>query len=195
MKKLRRGFLIAIKLCLLVYAILTGIRCLVDPGYSKYGGFLAGLVLPFIPNIVEKVFKCKFAFRIELLYYAFIFVALDMGICMDLYKTVPYFDKTVHFCSGVFSALVGHYALVYFKVNKSPKLFKAMFIMFFSIAIAVLWEFFEFGCDKLLGQSMQQLISIGVDDTMFDLICATIGAGLGGYLLTIPNFVEYLEEL
>ena len=195
MKKLRRGFLIAIKLCLLVYAILTGIRCLVDPGYSKYGGFLAGLFLPFIPNIVEKVFKCKFAFRIELLYYAFIFVALDMGICMDLYKTVPYFDKTVHFCSGVFSALVGHYALVYFKVNKSPKLFKAMFIMLFSIAIAVLWEFFEFGCDKLLGQSMQQLISIGVDDTMFDLICATIGAGLGGYLLTIPNFVEYLEEL
>ena len=195
MKKLRRGFLIAIKLCLLVYAILTGIRCLVDPGYSKYGGFLAGLFLPFIPNIVEKVFKCKFAFRIELLYYAFIFVALDKGICMDLYKTVPYFDKTVHFCSGVFSALVGHYALVYFKVNKSPKLFKAMFIMLFSIAIAVLWEFFEFGCDKLLGQSMQQLISVGVDDTMFDLICATIGAGLGGYLLTIPNFVEYLEEL
>ena len=195
MKKLRRGFLIAIKLCLLVYAILTGIRCLVDPGYSKYGGFLAGLFLPFIPNIVEKVFKCKFAFRIELLYYAFIFVALDMGICMDLYKTVPYFDKTVHFCSGVFSALVGHYALVYFKVNKSPKLFKAMFIMLFSIAIAVLWEFFEFGCDKLLGQSMQQLISVGVDDTMFDLICATIGAGLGGYLLTIPNFIEYLEEL
>ncbi len=195
MKKLRRGFLIAIKLCLLVYAILTGIRCLVDPGYSKYGGFLAGLFLPFIPNIVEKVFKCKFAFRIELLYYAFIFVALDMGICMDLYKTVPYFDKTVHFCSGVFSALVGHYALVYFKVNKSPKLFKVMFIMFFSIAIAVLWEFFEFGCDKLLGQSMQQLISVGVDDTMFDLICATIGAGLGGYLLTIPNFIEYLEEL
>ncbi|MBQ9684694.1 hypothetical protein IJV57_04465 [Candidatus Saccharibacteria bacterium] len=195
MKKLRRGFLITIKLCLLVYAILTGIRCLVDPGYSKYGGFLAGLFLPFIPNIVEKVFKCKFAFRIELLYYAFIFVALDMGICMDLYKTVPYFDKTVHFCSGVFSALVGHYALVYFKVNKSPKLFKVMFIMFFSIAIAVLWEFFEFGCDKLLGQSMQQLISVGVDDTMFDLICATIGAGLGGYLLTIPNFIEYLEEL
>ena len=195
MKKLRRGFLIAIKLCLLVYAILTGVRCLVDPGYSKYGGFLAGLFLPFIPNMVEKVFKCKFAFRIELLYYAFIFVALDMGICMDLYKTVPYFDKTVHFCSGVFSALVGHYALVYFKVNKSPKLFKAMFIMLFSIAIAVLWEFFEFGCDKLLGQSMQQLISVGVDDTMYDLICATVGAGLGGYLLTIPNFVEYLEEL
>jgi hypothetical protein len=168
MSNFRRGFLIAIKLCLLAYAVLTGIRCFIDPEYSKYGGFLAGLVLPFLPEIVGKIFKCKFSFGLELLYYAFVFVALDMGICMDLYKTWPFFDKAVHFCSGVFSALVGHYALVYFKVNKSPKLFKAMFIMLFSMAIGVIWEFFEFGCDKFLGQSMQQLISVGVDDTMFD---------------------------
>ena len=42
---------------------------------------------------------------------------------------------------------------------------------------------------------MQQLVSVGVDDTMFDLLCATVGAGLGGYLLTVPNLVNYLEEL
>ena len=65
--------------------------------------------------------------------------------------------------------------------------------MFFSMAIAVIWEFFEFACDKFLGQSMQQLISVGVDDTMFDLLAATLGAGLGGWLLTIPHLVEYLE--
>ena len=194
MSKLRRGILITIKLCLLVYAVLTGIRCFIDPEYSKYGGFLAGLFLPFLPNIVEKVFKCKFSFRISLVYYAFVFAALDLGICMDLYKTVPFFDKAVHFCSGVFSALVGHYALVYFKANKTPKAFKVMFIMFSSMAIGVMWEFFEFGCDKLLGQSMQQLVSVGVDDTMYDLLCATIGAALGGYLLIIPNFIEFLEE-
>ena len=195
MDKARRIILVAIKLSLLIYAVLVGIRCVVDPMYSKYGGFIAGLVLPFLPEFVSKLFKCKFAFRLQLIYYIFLFVALDMGICMDLYKTVPYFDKVVHFFSGVFTALVGHYALVYFKVNKSPILFKAMFIMFFSMAIAVLWEFFEFGCDKLLGQSMQQLVSVGVDDTMFDLLCATVGAGLGGYLLTVPNLVEFLEEL
>lgn len=194
MSKYRRGILITIKLCLLIYAVLTGIRCVIDPEYSKYGGFLAGLVLPFLPEVISKIFKCKFSFRIELLYYAFIFVALDMGICMDLYKTAPFFDKAVHFCSGVFSALVGHYALVYFKANKTSKVFKAMFIMFFSMAIGVMWEFFEFGCDKLLGQSMQQLVSVGVDDTMYDLLCATLGAALGGYLLIIPNFVEFLEK-
>ena len=195
MEKARRVILISIKVAFVIYALLVGTRCLIDPEYSKYGGFIAGLVLPFLPELVSAVFKCKFAFRLQLIYYIFLFIALDMGICMDLYKTVPYFDKTVHFFSGIFSALVGHYALVYFKANKHSKLFKAMYIMFFSMAIAVTWEFFEFGCDKLLGQSMQQLVSVGVDDTMYDLICATIGAGLGGYLLTIPNLVEYLEEL
>ena len=194
MKKLRRGILVAIKLSLIIYALLVGAQCIVDPNYNKYGGFIAGMILPFLPEIVCKIFKCKFAFRIELLYYIFLFIALDIGICMDLYKTVPFFDKTVHLLSGVFSALVGHYALVYFKVNKAPNAFKVIFIMFFSMAIAVLWEFFEFGCDKFLGQSMQQLVSVGVDDTMFDLLAATIGAAIGGYLLIIPHFVDYLEE-
>ena len=193
MKQYKRGILLFIKVSLLLFAVVVGIKCFTEPTYNKYGGFLAGLVLPFLPEAVEKIFKCKFTFRISLIYYAFLFVALDMGICMDLYRLWPFFDKAVHFCSGVFSALVGHYALVYFKVNKSPKLFKAMFIMFFSMAIGVIWEFFEFGCDKFLGQSMQQLISVGVDDTMFDLIAATLGASLGGYLLIIPNFIEYLE--
>ncbi len=194
MTKIRRILLTTIKIALLVYAMLVGVRCFVDPEYSKYGGFIAGLFLPFVPNIISKIYKCKFSFRLELLYYMFVFVALDMGICMDLYKTVPYFDKAVHFCSGVFSALVGHYALVYYKANKTPNFFKAMFIMFFSMALAVIWELFEFGCDKFLGQSMQQLVSVGVDDTMFDLLAATLGAALGGYLLIIPNFVEFLEK-
>jgi len=194
MKELRQKILILIKIALLFYAFMVGVRCCIDPNYNKYGGFLAGLFLPFVPNIIGKLYRCKFSFLIELLYYIFMFVALDMGICMDLYRTVPFFDKAVHFCSGVLSALAGHYALVYYKANKTPNIFKAMFIMFFSIALAVLWEFFEFGCDKLLGQSMQQLVSVGVDDTMFDLLCATIGAGLGGYLLTIPNFIEFLER-
>ncbi len=193
MKPYKRGILLFIKVALLLFAVVVGIKCFTDPTYNKYGGFLAGLVLPFLPEIVEAIYKCKFSFRISLLYYAFLFIALDMGICMDLYRLWPFFDKIVHFFSGVFSALVGHYALVYFKTNKSPKVFKAMFIMFFSMAIAVTWEFFEFACDKFLGQSMQQLISVGVDDTMFDLLAATLGAGLGGYLLTIPHLIEYLE--
>jgi hypothetical protein len=58
-----------------------------------------------------------------------------------------------------------------------------------------LWEFFEFACDKLLGQSMQQLVSIGVDDTMYDLIMAFIGSLIGGFMLTNAKFVAYIDWL
>ena len=194
MDKTRRGILIAIQLLLFIYAILVGVRCLVDPDYNKYGGFLAGMLLPFLPNLIDRTFKCHIPFRIELLYYIFLFIALDMGICMDLYKTTPFFDKAVHFGSGILSALVGYYALIYFKAWHTPRLFKALFIMFFSISIGVLWEFFEFACDKFLGQSMQQLVSTGVDDTMFDLLAATVGAAIGGFIMAHPRIVKFLEE-
>ena len=138
--------------------------------------------------------KNKMTFRIQLLYYIFLFVALDLGICMDLYKTVPYFDKVVHFGSGVLSAIVGYYAIVFFKAEKTSQIFRSLFIIFTCIAIAVAWEFFEFACDKFLGQSMQQLVSVGVDDTMFDLLAATGGAIIGAILFTSPAFVGKLEK-
>jgi hypothetical protein len=195
MQRSTRPLLNAIKIGLIVLAILVGVRCFIDPNYSKYGGFLAGLVLPFGPEIIRLIFKGRVTPRIELLYYMFVFVALDLGICLDFYKTVPYFDKVVHFSSGVFSALAGHYAIQHYKMSTAPDHFKAIFIVGFSLGIAVVWEFFEFACDKLLGQSMQQLVSVGVDDTMWDLIMAFFGSLVGGYMLTNHKFVSYIDWL
>ena len=112
----------------------------------------------------------------------------------DFYVFVPFFDKIVHFLSGVATALIGHYAVEYFNAQRRPRLFRALFIIFFSMAIALTWEFFEFACDKLLGQNMQQLISTGVDDTMFDLLSATIGAVIGGWLMSRKGVSRYLIE-
>lgn len=195
MERLTRPLLVSIKIGLLILAILVGIRCLLVPEYTKYGGFLAGMLLPFAPEFVRVIFKGKMTPRIELLYYIFVFIALHLGICMDFYKTVPYFDKIVHLLSGVFSALAGHYAIQHYKMSAAPDHFKAVFIVSFSLGIAVLWEFFEFACDKLLGQSMQQLVSIGVDDTMYDLIMAFIGSLIGGFMLTNAKFVAYIDWL
>ena len=60
--------------------------------------------------------------------------------------------------------------------------------------IAVGWECFEFASDKFLGQHMQQLISVGVDDTMFDLLAAAAGSIIGAVLMTTPSFVKMLEK-
>ena len=77
--KVQRIILKIIKSCLLLLAVLFLILQLTDPNYDKIGGILAGFVLPFLPEIFECLFKTKFSVRIELAYYIFIFLALDLG--------------------------------------------------------------------------------------------------------------------
>ena len=194
MNKIERAIIYILRAAFVGLAIFFLVRILVDPNYNKWGGVIAGLALPFLPPVVEKVYKSHISFRIQLVYYVFLFISLDLGICLDWYKTAPYFDKIVHFGSGVLSALVGYYALVYFKVMKNPRGFKILFIVSLCMLIAVGWECFEFCCDKFLGQHMQQLVSVGVDDTMFDLLAAAAGSIIGAALMTTPRFVKMLEK-
>ncbi len=194
MSKFKRSFIIIIRVLFVLFALFCLVWVLTDPNYNKWGGVFAGLGLPFLPPIVEKLFKIKVPFRIQLIYYIFLFAALSLGISLDLYKTVPYYDKVVHLGSGVVSTIVGYYAIVFFKAQKTPQLFRMLFIFALSVTIAVLWEYFEFFCDKCLGQSMQQLVTPGVDDTMFDLISASIGAIIGCFLFTSKKFVSELEK-
>ena len=194
MNKIERAILYILRAAFVGLAIFFLVRILTDPNYNKWGGVIAGLALPFLPPVVEKVYKSHISFRIQLVYYVFLFISLDLGICLDWYKTAPYFDKAVHFGSGVLSALVGYYALVYFKVMKNPRGFKILFIVSLCMLIAVGWECFEFASDKFLGQHMQQLISVGVDDTMFDLLAAAAGSIIGAVLMTTPRFVKMLEK-
>lgn len=179
---------------LFLFAGFTLWRCFFDLDFSKYGACAAAFALPFVPYVVENVFKVKIPFRIEMLYYVFIFIAHCLGICLDLFVYVPYYDKIIHCLSGVGTALIGHYAVDYFNVQRSPRLFRGLFIMFFSMAIATAWEFFEFAMDKFFGFCMQQLVSIGLDDTMFDLLSATVGAAFGGWLMSRKGVSQYLVE-
>lgn len=51
-----------------------------------------------------------------------------------------------------------------------------MFCMGVVALVAVLWEVFEFSYDQIFHGNMQQLIVTGVEDTMWDMIMALIGA-------------------
>lgn len=194
MNKTRKIVLLTFKISIIVMAIVFLFRCIFDPNYSKWGGVIAGVILPFLPEIFSKLFRIKISYRVELMYYIFLILALSLGISADLYKTVPLYDKTVHTLSGAGTALIGFYMLRYFKAEKTPAVFRGMFMIFFSISVAVAWEFFEFFCDKCLGQHMQQLITTGVDDTMLDMLVATIGAIIGGVLMANKKVQNFLEK-
>ncbi len=194
MNKTRKIVLLTFKISIIVIAIVFLFRCIFDPNYSKWGGVIAGVILPFLPEIFSKLFRIKISYRVELMYYVFLILALSLGISADLYKTVPLYDKAVHTLSGAGTALIGFYMLRYFKAEKTPAVFRGMFMIFFSISVAVAWEFFEFFCDKCLGQHMQQLVTTGVDDTMLDMLVATIGAIIGGVLMANKKVQNFLEK-
>ncbi|MBR6810826.1 hypothetical protein IKM56_00075 [Candidatus Saccharibacteria bacterium] len=194
MNKTRKIVLLTFKISIIVMAIVFLFRCIFDPNYSKWGGVIAGVILPFLPEIFSKLFRIKISYRVELMYYIFLILALSLGISADLYKTVPLYDKAVHTLSGAGTALIGFYMLRYFKAEKTPAVFRGMFMIFFSISVAVAWEFFEFFCDKCLGQHMQQLVTTGVDDTMLDMLVATIGAIIGGVLMANKKVQNFLEK-
>ena len=195
MPKPYRYLIFAIRAALVLLATILALRCLIDPNYHKYGGVLASFILPFLPPILEKLMHFKISFRLQLIYYIFLFVSLFLGIDLDFYKFVPQFDKAVHFISGFLSVILGHYVLIFFHAHKTSRAFRCFFLVCFTMAIAVLWEFFEFACDKLLGQSMQQLISVGVDDTMFDLLSATIGGIIAACWIVRLKNLDFLEKV
>ncbi len=193
MQKTQKILITLIQLALLTISTLLLIRLLTDPTYTKYPGVITSFILTLAPTLLTKIFHLKLSFTAQLTYLAFLFISLYLGINLDLYKTLPGFDKFTHLLSGALSAILGYYLLIAYSLTKTPKSFQVITIICVCITIGVLWEYFEFGCDQLLGQNMQQLITPGVEDTMYDLLSATIGAIIAAPILVLhPTLTQNL---
>jgi uncharacterized membrane protein YjdF len=137
---------------------------------------LIAAVLLIIRGVVRLTKTTMFpALRFSVLLFIFItmFVANEFGY----YSVIPYLDKIEHLFSGVILCFVG--LLIYKKTSESgePALPSAKagvwFSLFFSVAMAGVWEIYEFTTDHLFGLNSQNGSLV---DTMTDIICGTIGA-------------------
>ena len=157
--------------------------------WPKFLSYLATIILPFLPEILG-FFGIKASTRLQIAYLLFLGLAMVMGIDFDLYKNWyilgnPCFDKIVHTISGVFAAFVAKEALDSNYDGKNIKTagsgavvkrynsgFAWLFIVSFVALSAAGWECFEFLYDQIAGGNMQELISSGLDDTMWDILSA-----------------------
>ena len=99
----------------------------------------------------------------------------SFGSIINLYRYTDYFDRSLHYLSGLLLCECGRIIIGYIlKKRGLPQDFvvKLSFSAFFSIACAGLWEIYEFLSDVVLSIHMQGRGK----DTMFDLICGTLGA-------------------
>ena len=127
--------------------------------------------------IIEWLFKVKISDTTNFIYISFVFIAHFLGATVDLYSEVYWFDKFVHFLSGIVSSLGAIYLLVKNKIYKKIFL-NVLFILSFAMLAASYWEIFEYLSSYYLGVDPQHVVATGVTDTMGDIIVALMGSVL-----------------
>ena len=125
--------------------------------------------------IIKKIFKVEISEKMNFVYIVFIFMAHFLGATCELYNKIYWFDKFVHFLSGILTSIAALYIIKYFKKDNNLK-FTILFIIAFSLMCASLWEVFEYLSSYYFHVDPQKVLLTGVTDTMGDIIVAFLGS-------------------
>jgi len=144
-------------------------------GLLKMLTVLCILPLIMVPYLLGKIKVYHMDEVLVFFYYVLLLLSLVMGSILKFYYKVWWFDLFTHFISGIVTSIVAFILLEKNKlVNKKYKWFGFMFILLFNITIAACWEYCEFFCDKLFNSDSQWVFATGVNDTMTDMLIATL---------------------
>ena len=155
----RSSFIVYFTLRILVIVML--VLQLLNRNYENV--FFCGLTLLLLvmPSLVQVTFKVELPTTLEIFILVFIFAAEILGEISEFYLVFPFWDTVLHTINGFLAAAIG-FSMVDL-LNQSEKivfnlspLFTAIVAFCFSMTIGVIWEFFEFGMDQLLGYDMQK---------------------------------------
>ena len=102
----------------------------------------------------------------------FIMLSVFAGRTLNMYAHIPYWDKFLHFSSGFIFASSGTQIYKKLKGDDKNHILMNLFVLSFSVALAGLWEIYEFSIDSLLGTTAQ---NGSLSDTMWDMIAGTLG--------------------
>lgn len=119
------------------------------------------LVLFMMPAIIERKLNIDLPNTLEIIILLFIFAAEILGELGSYYITYPYWDTVLHTVSGFLTAAVGFSMIDILNRDSKVKFtlspaYCAVAAFCFSMTVGVLWEFWEFGMDRLLHLDMQK---------------------------------------
>lgn len=147
--------------------------------------------LSFLPELLNAIFQIRIdAFSI-IVYLIILFMALYLGSSIGFYDRYKWWDRAIHFLSGV--GFVGFGIAI---ADTSSGIIKLVILFFgftFSITLHVFWEVLEYISDCISHGNAQRWQMIhasnnhvsekaiqpaGLVDTMNDMICCIVGAVL-----------------
>lgn len=138
---------------------------------------LFALLISFAPLLFERITRIRLPALLQFLFVVFIISSLFIGTYLGLYGIWTFWDKVIHFGSGV---LVAIYSLVLLAVLAKrykfsmPTWLQATLVIAIGGSTALLWEIAEFISDTYFGTHAQ----ITNADTMTDMINGLAGATL-----------------
>ena len=199
----RQPAVFTVYLVLRLIVLATLVSSVIRGEYESAFICLLVLVLFMLPFFIQQNFGIELPSTLEIIILLFIFAAEILGELECYFITFPYWDSMLHTTTGFLCAATG-FALIdilnrnsRIKFDLSP-IYVALAAFCFSMTVGVLWEFFEFGMDRLFHMDMQKdtvvnsITSVMLDPTnknipitIDSITSVTVNGqelGFGGYL-------------
>lgn len=148
-------------------------------------------VLSFLPGFLHGIFQIQVDSFSIFVYLIILFMALYLGSSFHFYDKYKWWDRAIHFLSGV--GFVGFGIAI---AGTGSDIINSVILLFgftFSITLHVFWEVLEYITDCIFHGNAQRWQKVhasinhvsekaiqpaGLVDTMNDMICCIAGAGL-----------------
>ena len=161
-----------------------------------------------LPYVLKKIFRFKISTLATSIIYFYIFLAGFLGVVLEFYSRLAWWDIVIHFLMGLLLAVFSIYILnvtVYKKdTSKHNLIFTGLFMIMFALAVGAVWEICEFAVDGIFNTSFQRYITYGgimlngrsaLYDTMLDILMDFAGAiaGVSIVVLIQSYYSQFLK--
>ena len=200
----RQPVVFAVYLVLRLIVLASLVSAILRQEYESAFICLLVLFLFMLPFIIQKNFGICLPSTLEIIILLFIFAAEILGELQSYFIQYPYWDTMLHTTNGFLCAAVG-FSLIDI-LNRDAKIkftlspvYVALAAFCFSMTIGVLWEFFEFGMDRLFHMDMQKdTIVHTISSVMLDPTNSNIPITIDGITSVAVNgrdlgFTGYLD--
>ena len=157
----RQPVVFAVYLVLRLIVLASLVSAILRQEYESAFVCVLVLFLFMLPFFIQKNFGICLPSTLEIIILLFIFAAEILGELQSYFIQYPYWDTMLHTTNGFLCAAVG-FSLIDI-LNRDSKIkftlspvYVALAAFCFSMTIGVLWEFFEFGMDRLFHMDMQK---------------------------------------
>lgn len=157
----KKSVVAAVYIVLRLLVILVMVAQFFNGNFENVFLCILTLILFLLPTIFEKSLQIDLPNALEIIILLFIFAAEILGEIRAFYTTFAYWDTMLHTINGFLCAAIGFSLVDMCNRHKRVSLslspvYMAIVAFCFSMTIGVLWEFFEFGMDRVFHLDMQK---------------------------------------